>query len=364
MPLSSGKFQSPPGGGTSKAAGQSSLGTTTLRLNLSTNELFDRTRRIYEGIGLPPRAQPMLPQPAIFAAPPPDSTSGARTGNQTTLEADHATAAQEANSAPDGSTASPAHSIRQSATTPAPDAACGTSIAAPGSAAISAPSLGPSSSSATNQASAARASTPVPAAVSAQGIAANENLSSAHDNSAKATPPGSCEITKTLPAFPRPGAAIASHTASTTCEQKNDTRCDTPYAAAPSEYQSLVDFSKSPEYAVFELPNCRTVKQEHAGFSLIEQFACDFKTRRVQSDAISGSKETVRDRYGRLIYEKTVDADGNWSAREFRYQDEDGKRSPFIAFERKISSDGTLREITYGKHGIVSEQKEWKAHGL
>lgn len=130
-------------------------------------------------------------------------------------------------------------------------------------------------------------------------------------------------------------------------------------AVPQDDLTALIDFTKSPAYQAFDSPQSKTTKTENEGYSVIEQVTPNFQVRKVEKDA-TGKRETVRDRYGRLVYEKSGNLKGGWTARELKYQDKDGKRSPFLASMRSLSSDGILKTTTYGEFGLVVEERQEK----
>ncbi|MBC7997467.1 MAG: hypothetical protein IAF58_05975 [Leptolyngbya sp.] len=118
----------------------------------------------------------------------------------------------------------------------------------------------------------------------------------------------------------------------------------------------LSDFTKAPEFKPFQTPRSTRTLSNNEGITVTEELAQDFATRTVttQKNLII---EQVKDRLGRLIYEKFTE-DYKWTARFLYYQDADGKRSPFVMSMRSLSSDGRYRDIKYSKLGKVESEKE------
>lgn len=257
MPTTGQTSATPAGGLTSPT--KNSVGTETLRLNLSTQEIFDHRRTIYDKIGLPPAASPVPAAVSLFSSP-------AHTRQLPSND-----------------------SHNQSLT---PSASTGTAFSAPASAAVSTPS----------------------------------NTASAPE----------WEKTSEL--------------------QKSSQSVRT--SAKTQDLAGLIDFKNSIHYESFASPKCSVTRTETDKSSIEEWLAPNYMARKLEKTE-QATIETVRDRYGRLIYEKKSIKRGSWSAREIKYQDKDGKRSPFIAFTRVVASDGILKETSYGING-VTEEKELK----
>lgn len=118
----------------------------------------------------------------------------------------------------------------------------------------------------------------------------------------------------------------------------------------------LSDFTNSPAFAPFQNPRSRRSSTSAEGATVVEELAQDFSIRKLTSHKENYS-EQVRDRLGRLIYEKFQEGH-KWTARFLCYHDQNGKKSPFVQSLKSLSSDGCFREVQYSKLGQVESEKE------
>lgn len=118
----------------------------------------------------------------------------------------------------------------------------------------------------------------------------------------------------------------------------------------------LNDFTRSPAFKPFQNPRSRRSLTNSEGVTVVEELAQDFSTR-ILTTRKDGSTEQVRDRLGRLVYEKFQQAE-KWTARFLFYHDQNGKKSPFVHSLKSLSSDGRFREVQYSKLGQVESEKE------
>ena len=118
----------------------------------------------------------------------------------------------------------------------------------------------------------------------------------------------------------------------------------------------LSDFTNSPAFAPFQNPRSRRSSTSAEGATVVEELAQDFSVRKLTSHK-ENSSEQVRDRLGRLIYEKFQEGQ-KWTARFLCYHDQNGKKSPFVQSLKSLSSDGCFREVQYSKLGQVESEKE------
>jgi hypothetical protein len=141
-------------------------------------------------------------------------------------------------------------------------------------------------------------------------------------------------------------------------QQKQETqRYDIPFQQHEIDILAqLSDFTKSAHFKPFENPRSRRSLTGDDGTTVMEELAQDFSTRTLTTRP-DGSSEQVRDRLGRLVYEKFQEG-GKWTARFLEYHDEGGKKSPFVMALKSLSSDGRFREIQYSKLGQIESEKE------
>ena len=139
--------------------------------------------------------------------------------------------------------------------------------------------------------------------------------------------------------------------------QKQENRYDIPFHQHEKDILTyLSDFTKSPEFKPFQNPRSRRSLTNNDGATVVEELAQDFSTRNLTTRKDSSS-EQVRDRLGRLVYEKFQDGQ-KWTARFLFYHDQNGKKSPFVQSLKSLSSDGRFREVQYSKLGQVESEKE------
>lgn len=139
--------------------------------------------------------------------------------------------------------------------------------------------------------------------------------------------------------------------------QKQEKRYDIPFHQHEKDILTyLSDFTKSPEFKPFQNPRSRRSLTNNDGATVVEELAQDFSTRNLTTRKDSSS-EQVRDRLGRLVYEKFQDGQ-KWTARFLFYHDQNGKKSPFVQSLKSLSSDGRFREVQYSKLGQVESEKE------
>lgn len=138
---------------------------------------------------------------------------------------------------------------------------------------------------------------------------------------------------------------------------KQEKRYDIPFHQHEKDILTyLIDFTKSPEFKPFQNPRSRRSLTNNDGATVVEELAQDFSTRNLTTRKDSSS-EQVRDRLGRLVYEKFQDGQ-KWTARFLSYHDQNGKKSPFVQSLKSLSSDGRFREVQYSKLGQVESEKE------
>lgn len=161
-------------------------------------------------------------------------------------------------------------------------------------------------------------------------------------NELKASPTAT---TKPLPEQDKPNKSV------------KEQRYDIPFAQQEKEILSyLSDFTKSPEFKPFQTPRSRRSLTNNEGSTVVEELAQDFSTRMLTMRK-DGSSEQIKDRLGRLIYEKFEES-GKWTARFLYYHDQGGKKSPFVLALKSLSSDGRFREVQYSKLGQVESERE------
>ena len=142
-----------------------------------------------------------------------------------------------------------------------------------------------------------------------------------------------------------------------TAARVEEKRYDIPFQQYEKEILvHLSDFTKSPAFKPFQNPRSRRSLTNNDGITVVEELAQDFSTRNLTTRK-DGSSEQVRDRLGRLIYEK-FQQEEKWTARFLFYHDENGKRSPFVQSLKSLSSDGRFREVQYSKLGQVESEKD------
>jgi hypothetical protein len=140
-------------------------------------------------------------------------------------------------------------------------------------------------------------------------------------------------------------------------EKKEDKRYDIPFHQHEIDLLAqLSDFTKSAHFKPFESPRSRRSLTGADGTTVLEELAQDFSTRTLTTRQ-DGSSEQIRDRLGRLIYEKFQEG-SKWTARLLQYHDQAGKKSPFVMALKSLSSDGRFREIQYSKLGQIESEKE------
>jgi hypothetical protein len=119
------------------------------------------------------------------------------------------------------------------------------------------------------------------------------------------------------------------------------------------------NFTMTAHYKAFDLPNC---KLNHTllpdGSKKIVQTAADFSVRVLLKRNDGSMEEKVFDRYGRTVFDKQVEANGDWISSEWSYFDSEGKISPFLSAKRITTSDGILKEVTYGQGVKIKGQCE------
>lgn len=139
--------------------------------------------------------------------------------------------------------------------------------------------------------------------------------------------------------------------------EKEDKRYDIPFHQHEIDLLAqLSDFTKSNHFKPFENPRSRRSLTGEDGTTVLEELAQDFSTRTLTTRQ-DGSSEQVRDRLGRLVYEKFQEG-SKWTARFLLYHDQEGKKSPFVMALKSLSSDGRFREIQYSKLGQIESEKE------
>lgn len=139
--------------------------------------------------------------------------------------------------------------------------------------------------------------------------------------------------------------------------QKQEKRYDIPFHQHEKDILTyLSEFTKSPEFKPFQNPRSRRSLTNNDGATVVEELAQDFSTR-ILTTRKDSSSEQVRDRLGRLVYEKFQDGQ-KWTARFLFYHDQNGKKSPFVQSLKSLSSDGRFREVQYSKLGQVESEKE------
>lgn len=139
--------------------------------------------------------------------------------------------------------------------------------------------------------------------------------------------------------------------------QKEEKRYDIPFQQHEIAILShLSDFTKSEEFKPFQNPRSRRSLTNNEGATVLEELAQDFSTRNLTTRK-DGSCEQVRDRLGRIVYEKFQEGE-KWTARFLYYHDQAGKKSPFVMALKSLSSDGRFREVQYSKLGQVESEKE------
>jgi hypothetical protein len=138
---------------------------------------------------------------------------------------------------------------------------------------------------------------------------------------------------------------------------KEEKRYDIPFQQHEKDILShLSDFTKSQEFKPFQSPRSRRSLTSSDGATVLEELAQDFSTRNLTTRK-DGSSEQVRDRLGRLVYEKFQEGE-KWTARLLYYHDQAGKKSPFVLALKSLSSDGRFREVQYSKLGQIESEKE------
>ncbi len=138
---------------------------------------------------------------------------------------------------------------------------------------------------------------------------------------------------------------------------KEEKRYDIPFQQHEKDILShLSDFTKSQEYKPFQNPRSRRSLTNNDGATVLEELAQDFSTRNLTTRKESSS-EQVRDRLGRIVYEKFQEGE-KWTARFLYYHDQAGKKSPFVQALKSLSSDGRFREVQYSKLGQIESEKE------
>ena len=138
---------------------------------------------------------------------------------------------------------------------------------------------------------------------------------------------------------------------------KEEKRYDIPFQQHEKDILShLSDFTKSQEFKPFQNPRSRRSLTNNDGATVVEELAQDFSTRNLTTRK-DGSSEQVRDRLGRIVYEKFQEGE-KWTARFLYYHDQAGKKSPFVQALKSLSSDGRFREVQYSKLGQIESEKE------
>lgn len=153
---------------------------------------------------------------------------------------------------------------------------------------------------------------------------------------------------------PNPSSLFKQPEAATLKEEK---RYDIPFLQQEKDILChLSDFTKSQEFKPFQNPRSRRSLTNNDGATVLEELAQDFSTRNLTTRK-DGSCEQVRDRLGRIVYEKFQEGE-KWTARFLYYHDQAGKKSPFVQSLKSLSSDGRLREVQYSKLGQIESEKE------
>lgn len=138
---------------------------------------------------------------------------------------------------------------------------------------------------------------------------------------------------------------------------KEEKRYDIPFLQQEKDILChLSDFTKSQEFKPFQNPRSRRSLTNNDGATVLEELAQDFSTRNLTTRK-DGSSEQVRDRLGRIVYEKFQEGE-KWTARFLYYHDQAGKKSPFVHSLKSLSSDGRFREVQYSKLGQIESEKE------
>jgi len=140
-------------------------------------------------------------------------------------------------------------------------------------------------------------------------------------------------------------------------QQKEEKRYDIPFHKHEIDILSqLSDFTKSAGFKAFENPRSRRSTTNADGTTILEELAQDFSTRTITTSK-DRNAEQIRDRLGRLLYEKFQEGD-KWTARILYYHDQGGKKSPFVMALKSLSSDGRFRDVQYSKLGQIESEKE------
>lgn len=180
---------------------------------------------------------------------------------------------------------------------------------------------------------------------------------------AKATPPSSTEDIFTPPDDGKATEVSSSspfkqpESETSSAAPVEDKKYDIPFHQHERDILAhLSDFTKSPEFKPFQNPRSRRSLTSNDGATVVEELAQDFSTRTISTRA-EGSTEQVRDRLGRLVYEKFQEGE-KWTARFLCYHDQSGKKSPFVQALKSLSADGRFREVQYSKLGQIESEKE------
>ncbi len=191
---------------------------------------------------------------------------------------------------------------------------------------------------------------------SAPSLPSASNASSAPIGSnASSAPIGSnVDNTPSTSSAPNPSSLFKQLEAAPLKEEK---RYDIPFQQHEKDILShLSDFTKSQEFKPFQNPRSRRSLTNNDDATVVEELAQDFSTRNLTTRK-EGTSEQVRDRLGRIVYEKFQEG-GKWTARFLYYHDQAGKKSPFVQALKSLSSDGRFREVQYSKLGQIESEKE------
>jgi len=130
-------------------------------------------------------------------------------------------------------------------------------------------------------------------------------------------------------------------------------------------YWTATDFTYTPAYTIFQSPECKlTYDVLEGGATKMFLTAPDFSARMLLKRPEGVESEKVSDRFGRTVFTRDKQKDGEWVMEEFKYLEINGRPSPFIAAKRFLYSDGHTCEITYDKFGRIVCKKEYNVESL
>ncbi|MBI4533900.1 MAG: hypothetical protein HY711_08115 [Candidatus Melainabacteria bacterium] len=87
-----------------------------------------------------------------------------------------------------------------------------------------------------------------------------------------------------------------------------------------------------------------------------EQAAADGTMRTHLRHADGTAQERIADRYGRPLYVRDINQDGQWTICQMQYLDSPGRVSPFLAGKRISTSDGEVQELNFGTPRKIAKQ--------